>query len=296
MSPPEQFGRYRLLRRLPHSHSEVYEADDTASGQRVALTLFADHSTTNLPAVRRVDLEAQTLRRLLQPIGEPHLLLLEEVGQIDGRPYLRTPLVDATDLQTLLDREGPLSPSRAVHIVEQIAAALDVVHAAQVVCRDVAPRQILVGPNDFAYLYCQPNLDDFPTEISEPQFTPYRFGYLSPQRLQTGDVGVADDCYALTCVLYECLTGAPPYTGTIEERIFGHLHKHPPQPSYANATLTPFFDGVVGRGMDKDVQLRYPSAGALAEAARAGLGPGAPPPARRRGSRLSGLLRRKRPF
>lgn len=219
----------------------------------------------------RVQKEARILARLLAPTGEPHLVLADEVGEIDGWRYLRMPFVDGIDLDTMLDRGGPPSPARAVHIVGQIAAALDAAHTTDAVLRDVSPGKILVTRDDVAYLVGQSSVSGTDSEASGEVIGRRFYDYLAPECFATPDVEAPANRYSLACILYACLTGAPPFPGTIEQQVTGHLTKDPPKPSAANPLVPKAFDEVVARGMAKDPHSRYPSAAELAAAAAAAL-------------------------
>src|ERR1700744_2529246 len=179
-------------------------------------------------------------------------------------------LIDGANLATLLQRNGPLSPPRAVAIVRQIAPALDAAHASGVTHRDVKPENILVTNDDFAYLVdfgiaraaTDPGLTQTGTAMGS-----YR--YMAPERFTGDEVTYRSDIYALACVLNECLTGSPPYqTDSIERMIAAHLMEPPPRPSELRPGRVPAaLDDVIARGMAKNPEERYRSAGELANGA-----------------------------
>ena len=177
-------------------------------------------------------------------------------------------LVRGTDLQSLIE-SGPLEPARAVSIVTQIAAALDAAHNEKLIHRDVKPQNILVTPADFAYLV------DFgiaevmgDTRLTSAGMQIGSWAYMAPERFKDEPLTSAIDVYALTCVLYEALTGHMPFVVTAPEALIGaHLNLPPPRPSDANPELSSAFDDVIARGMAKEPDDRYGSAGALARAA-----------------------------
>ena len=98
------------------------------------------------------------------------------------------------------------------------------------------------------------------------------FAYMAPERFRDQDATPAVDVYALTCVLYECLTGEAPFgSGSLEQIMTSHLFMPPPQPSHANRPLSPAFDDVIARGMAKEPDDRYGSCGALGRATQRAL-------------------------
>jgi ABC-type amino acid transport substrate-binding protein len=171
----------------------------------------------------------------------------------------------------LSEAQGPLAPERAVAIVEQVAAALDSAHAVGLVHRDVKPSNIFVAAKDFVYLI------DFgiarttsQTGLTSVGSTLGTMAYMAPERFKSGQSDPRSDVYALTCVLHECLTGSRPYSGdSLEQQLAGHLVAPPPRPSVLNPNLPKGFDDVVAKGMAKDPNNRYQTAGELADAVRA---------------------------
>ncbi|AYE95644.1 serine/threonine protein kinase [Mycobacterium paragordonae] len=279
-----RFGPY-LLRRLlgTGGFGEVYEAEDTVMHRIVALKLLSSSYSHN-PAFReRLFREARTAGRL----HDPHVVPIHGCGEIDGQLYIDMRLIDGTDLQSTLERDGALGPTRSVNIVRQIAAALDAAHAETVIHRDVKPANILLGRDDFACLV------DFglanaatDTKLTSEGTTIGSFAYLAPERLASGEATPAADIYALACVLHECLTGASPFENRTEipALVAAHLTSPPPRPSQQRPGIPVGFDEVIARGMAKEPEHRYRSAGELGAAAQRALStpvpnPSWPPPA-----------------
>lgn len=274
-----RFGPY-LLRRLlgTGGFGEVYEAEDTVMHRVVALKLLSSSYSHN-PAFReRLFREARTAGRL----HDPHVVPIHGCGEIDGQLYIDMRLIDGTDLQSTLERDGALTPARSVNIVRQIAAALDAAHTETVIHRDVKPANILLGKDDFACLV------DFglanaatDTKLTSEGTTIGSFAYLAPERLASGEVTPGADIYALACVLHECLTGASPFENRTEipALVAAHLTSPPPRPSQQRPGIPVGFDEVIARGMAKEPERRYRTAGELAAASQRALNTPPPNPA-----------------
>jgi serine/threonine protein kinase, bacterial len=262
-----QFGPYRLMRLLGRGGmGEVYEAEDTRKRRVVALKLISAQFSRDPMFRARMQREADAAGRLT----EPHVVPIHDYGEIDGQLYLDMRLIDGDDLSTMLRRTGPMSPPRAVAIVRQVAAALDAAHAAGVTHRDVKPENILVTRDDFAYLVdfgiARAATDPGLTQTGTAMGT---YKYMAPERFTGDDVTYRSDIYALACVLNECLTGLPPYRAdSIERMVAAHLMEPPPRPSELRPGMVPpALDEVIARGMAKNPEERYRSAGALTNAA-----------------------------
>ncbi len=207
---------------------EVYRATDTCKGRVVALKLLSP-AIAGDPAARDRFLRES---RVAAQLNDPHVIPIHDWGEIDGRLFIDMRLVDGRDLRTLLADTGPLPAERALKIVGQIADALDAAHRSGLCHRDVKPDNILVDDRDFAYLVdfglAQADTD---TRLTSTGTAIGSFGYMAPERFGSGTVGAPADIYALGCVLFECLSGVPPFASatTIERLITAHLTAPPPR-------------------------------------------------------------------
>ncbi len=264
-----QFGPY-VLRRLVGrgGMGDVYEAEDTVKERIVALKLMSERLSGDPVFRARMQREARTAGRL----QEPHVVPIHDFGEIDGQLYVDMRLIDGMDVATMLKRSGSLSPPRAVAIARQIGSALDAAHTAGVMHRDVKPENILVSADDFAYLVdfgiASATSDE---KLTQSGTTVGTFKYMAPERFTDSDVTHRADIYALACVLYECLTGSPPYQGDQVSVMSAHLHQAIPRPSAARPGIPPAFDQVIARGMAKNPADRYASCGDFSMAAYAAL-------------------------
>jgi serine/threonine protein kinase, bacterial len=261
------FGRYRLIELLGRGGmGEVWRAHDTDTDRVVAIKLLPAHFSANEDFQRRFRREAHAAARL----NSPHVVPIHYYGEIDGRLYVDMRLIEGRDLQAVL-AAGRLAPARAVRIIEQVAEALQAAHEVGLLHRDVKPSNILLDRNDFAYLI------DFgiaraadETRLTKSGNMIGTFAYIAPERLGTraGEDARAD-IYSLACVLYECLTGHPPFNeDTTAGLLAAHLNTPPPQPSTTQPNVPPQVDQVIATGMAKDPDNRYATTVELADAAR----------------------------
>jgi serine/threonine protein kinase/cyclophilin family peptidyl-prolyl cis-trans isomerase len=256
---------------------QVFRAYDTATDRTVAIKLLPAHLAEDREFQQRFRREARTAAAL----NDPHVVPIHGYGEIDGRLYVDMRLIEGRDLvKYIAENGGRLSPTRAVAVVEQVAAALESAHHAGLVHRDVKPSNILVAAaRDFVYLIdfgiARANTD---TALTQTGHTMGTMAYMAPERF-SGTTDPRADVYSLACVLHECLTGLRPYPGdSFEEQLKGHLNSPAPQPSTIAPGLTAF-DAVIARGMAKDPQHRYQTAMQLADAAKAALATMPPTPA-----------------
>jgi serine/threonine protein kinase len=262
----------------------VYRAEETGLGGRpVALKLLP-------PALAGdPDFRARFLRemRVAAAIDHPNIVPIYRAGEDRGLLYLAMRYVHASDLRRVLEAEGRLEPGRALAILDQVARALDAAHARGLVHRDVKPGNILLAPpvldSDPEHVY----LVDFGLARSDSDDRSITGGgsflgtprYAAPEQAAGRPVDGRTDGYALGCVLYECLTGRPPFPGGSNEAVLlAHLEAAPPRVTAARPDLPPAIDQVVARALAKAPGDRFPSCRALVAAARQTLTPGAKVP------------------
>ncbi len=271
-----EFGRYQLLGLISEgAMGRVFRARDKATGQDVALKMLPIELVDQPGYREQFRLETQAAAQLT----EPHIIPIFDTGEFDGRLYLVMPIIDGITLARLLERDGPMTPQRAVRVIEQLASALDAAHAQGLVHCDVKPSNALItetAGHEFVYLidFCIAH-HSTATRVTRTDSVPSTLAYLAPERFTNGTAGAPADIYALACVLYECLTGSRPFAGdNIEQQIAGHLTVDPPRPSEHRSGISAGFDDVIARGMAKNPGERYQSAEDLAAAAeRALVGP-----------------------
>jgi tRNA A-37 threonylcarbamoyl transferase component Bud32 len=249
----------------------VYRAEQVRLGRTVAVKVIAPELARDPGFRERFERES----RVAASIEHPNVIPVYEAGETDGELYITMRYVEGTDLRALIARSGRLEPARAAQVVAQVGAALDAAHSSGLVHRDVKPGNVLVatiGGRDHAYL------TDFGLTkrlISGAGLT--RTGewvgtvdYVAPEQIEGKAVDARADIYALACVLHQALTGQVPYVRDSDvAKMYAHLHEPPPAVTALAPDVPPEFDGVVARGMAKDPDERYPSAGDLGQAALA---------------------------
>jgi serine/threonine protein kinase len=258
----------------------VYRATELALDRPVALKLIAPELAGDASFRERFLRES----RLAASIDHAGILPVYTAGEADGELYLANRFVDGTDLRALLE-PGPLPPERALELVGQVADALDVAHARGLVHQDVKPGNVLVDAADHCYL------SDFGLtkqlrggEATESGLLAGSLDYLAPEQIRRGAVDGRTDQYALGCVLYELLSGAPPFRRETEAQTFWAHMQEEPSPLAAYSEL----DSIFARALAKEPEDRYESCNAFVDDARAALGLAPSPVAVRRRRRRIG--------
>jgi serine/threonine protein kinase/DNA-binding beta-propeller fold protein YncE len=251
----------------------VYRSTQIALNRQVALKVIMPELAHEADFRARFTREAE----LAASIDHPNVIPVYEAGEAEGRLFIAMRWVDGTDLRSVIVRDGPLGAGRVVAIVEQVAAALDGAHRGGLVHRDVKPANVmLTSVHGQEHVY----LTDFGlTKRAESAPALTRTGafvgtpdYMPPEQIQGQRPDARTDVYALGCLLFQALTGRPPYDRDTEiAKMYAHLHDPPPSVVAAAPAAPAGLDGVVSRALAKQPDDRYPSAGDLARAARAAL-------------------------
>ena len=246
--------------------SVVYVAEQLRLGRKVALKVL----TTELAWDEQFRERFVRESHIAAAIDHPNIIPIYDAGEADGLLYIAMRFVQGPDLKEVLKR-GSLGVGRTIFLIEQLASALDAAHAHALVHRDVKPGNILLEEStDHAYL------TDFgvakQTTARGLTSTGHFLGtveYAAPEQIEGGPVDARTDVYALGCVLYECLTGAPPFShGTEHAVLHAHLVDPPPSVSRVRPDLPHAFDGLIATAMAKLPDERFGSCGDLANAAR----------------------------
>ncbi|MBU8895168.1 serine/threonine protein kinase [Corallococcus sp. H22C18031201] len=252
--------------------SSLYRARHVQDGTPAALKVLHSHASLAPLALRRFRREAATLQRL----RHPHIVEVRGHGTLaDGRPFIAMEWLEGRDLAAELAQRGPLSPREALEVMEQVGSALREAHAAGVVHRDLKPQNVvrLAGSGESPRV----KLVDFGvakglrpgapgnstlTHTGTAMGTPLS---MAPEQVRGEVPDTRTDLYALGVLLFQLVTGQPPFPGPtrheVEEQ---HLHAPPPRPS-ERAPVPAALDAVVLRCLRKRREERYPDVDALME-------------------------------
>ena len=246
----------------------VYRARQLDLDRDVAVKVIAPDLVEDTMSRRRFLTEA----RAASAVEHPNVIPVHDAGVADGRAYLVMRYVAGDDLRTLVRRDGALGAERAAWIALRLGEALDAIHRAGYVHRDVKPQNVLIDANGHVYL-SDFGLAKQAIATSGPTTSNQWVGtldYVAPEQIRGERVDARADVYALGGVLYFVLTGRVPFEReTDHAKLWAHLMDEPPRPSAIRPELPSGLDDVVARALAKEPTRRYASAGDLGRAARA---------------------------
>ncbi len=273
IAPGREIGPYRVLSLLgAGGMGEVYLAEDTRLGRRVALKLLPAEFTHDAERIRRFEREA----RAASALNHPNIVTIYEIGQSDGAYFIATELVEGQTLRGFMPHAAA-QMKEALNVIAQVADALSAAHAASVVHRDVKPENIMLRPDGYVKV-----LDFGLAKLIEPApahdashtwaetartDTGAVLGtvaYMSPEQALGQEVDHRTDIFSLGVVLYEMTAGAHPFMGPTAAATFDALlNREPPAPANSNPDVSSELERIIGRALEKDRELRYQTASDL---------------------------------
>ncbi|MEO8288564.1 MAG: protein kinase [Chloroflexota bacterium] len=257
-------GRYVVLDKIGEGGAaEVYRARDQRLDRIVAVKILRPQFSYDEASRKRFLIEA----RAAAGLNHPNIVDIYDFGEApDGSMFIAMQYVEGRNLKDVLHRKGRLSAGEVVAIIPQVCHALTVAHANDLVHRDVKPQNIMIDDKGNV------RLTDFGIvkALSGPELTQtgMTFGtaaYLSPEQATGDPIGPASDIYALGCVMYEMLSGAPPFTGDNPAVVAYKQVWEQPRPLHDRTPeVLPSLEAIVMRCLNKDPNRRYPSTESLA--------------------------------
>jgi len=261
-----EFGDYVLEEEIAHGGmGVVYRAQQISLNRPVAVKLLLLGRYSSKESVERFRREAQAAAAL----RHPNIVAVHEVGECEGQHFFSMELVEGQSLAELL-REGPLPPLRAAEIVRTIADAIHYAHEQGVLHRDLKPSNVIIDAlgqvrvTDFGLAKKLDGSSDL-TVTGQMVGTP---NYLSPEQAagRNAEVGPASDVYALGALLYETLTGRPPFlANSLQDTLLRIRDYEPVAPRALNPATPRDLETICLKCLEKEPARRYGSAAALAE-------------------------------
>lgn len=253
--------RYEIHRRLARGGmAQVYLARDRSLDRPVAVKELAAEFAADPSFVERFRREAQAAANL----SHPNIVGVYDWGAQDGTYFIVMEYVDGPSLSRVLRADGPFHPRRAAEITAEVAAGLGSAHARGVVHRDVKPGNVLLTRSgqakvtDFGIARALTSADEDLTQAGSVMGTAT---YFSPEQAQGLPVDPRSDLYSLGVVLFELVTGRPPFTGETPLAIaYKHVQDQPPAPSTLITGLPPALEAIIMKLLSKRPEDRYASA------------------------------------
>ena len=234
-----RFGAYEIESLIGvGGMGKVYKAA-AGDGKSVALKIVKRDLARDETFRRRFKREA----RIAQTVRNPHVVPVRDTGEHEGLPYLTAQFIEGTTLDQKLEQDGRLDLATTVRICSQVADGLQALWKAGMVHRDVKPANILLDLRGNAYITdFGLAKDSAGTILTRPGQPLGSMDYMPPEQIRGEPVTGAADIYSLGCVVFECVSGKPPFADRDGMRVlWAHLQDEPPDPSADRTDIPPEF-------------------------------------------------------
>lgn len=252
-------NRYEILTKIGcGGMATVYKARDSVLNRNVAIKVLREEFTTDDEFIKRFNIEAQAAASLTHP----NIVSIYDVGNEGDLHYIVMELIQGKTLKEIISENGVLPWKWSVNISIQIASALEMAHRNNIVHRDIKPHNIIITEDGIA------KVTDFGIAKAVSNSTITAFGttigsvhYFSPEHARGGYTDAKSDLYSLGVVMYEMMTGRVPFDADTPVSIaLKHMQEEPVEPIKLNSTIPQVVNNIIMKAMQKDVNLRYPSA------------------------------------
>jgi eukaryotic-like serine/threonine-protein kinase len=267
VAQPRMFGdRYELGELIGYGGmAEVHKGRDVRLGREVAIKVLRSDLARDPSFQTRFRREAQAAARLNHPSIVAVYDTGEDIGPNGAVPFIVMEFIDGRTLRDILRAEGSLPATRAMEIVAEICSALDYSHRAGIVHRDIKPANVMITRTgavkvmDFGIARA---VADEAATVTQTAAVIGTAQYLSPEQARGEQVDARSDVYSTGCLLYELVTGRPPFVGDSPVAVaYQHVREVPPLPSTLNAEIPRALDSVIMKALAKNPQNRYQTAG-----------------------------------
>jgi len=237
----------------------VFRARQVSLDRPVALKFLSHHASLGRRFAERFYREARAAAQLVHP----NIIQIYVIGEHEGTPYFAMEYVEGLDLSHLLHSGEPLQHEESLEVIRSVAKALEMAAERGIVHRDIKPANIMITRSgaakvmDFGLAKATATVQQSLTQEGQIVGTPT---YLSPEQALSKDVDTRSDLYSLGCVLYECLTGHPPFQAdNVAALIFKHLYEAPAPPSQTRKKIPKAIEAICLKLLAKDPKDRFQS-------------------------------------
>ena len=260
-----QFGPYQVVAPLGEGGmAAVYKAYQPSVDRYVALKVLPRHFANDPEFVQRFKREA----RVIANLQHPHILPVHDFGETDGYTYMAMRFVKGGELSTWIEENQPLSLPQIRRIISQVGDALDYAHGQGVMHRDVKPSNVLIDERGNCLLtdFGLARMVETSVKITRTGGILGTPAYMSPEQGMGQGIDHRSDIYALGVILYEMVTGRPPYQAETPMAIMiKHIQSPLPPPSQYNPDLPEDVERVILKALAKNKDDRYATAGEMVQ-------------------------------